>query len=75
MLQIRGRPSINLKTLSQICEKPFQNFKNQPQNWETFMHTVQNLPPKLGDVYAHRAKSSPKTEARLCTPCKIFPQN
>ena len=38
------------------------------------MHTVQKSPPNLGHVYAHHAKVCPKSEARLCTPCKIFPQ-
>ena len=39
------------------------------------MHTVQKSAPKLRHVYAHRAESSPKTQARLCTPRKIFTQN
>ena len=59
---------------SEFCGISLRKLKNQPKNWETFMHTVQKSPPKLRHVYAPRAKSSPKTEARLCTPCKIFPQ-
>ncbi len=29
-----------------------QIFKNLPQNWDTFMHTVQKSAPKLRHVYA-----------------------
>ena len=50
-----------------------QIFKNLPQNWDTFMHTVQKSAPKLRHVYAPRAKVSPKSEACLCTPCKSLP--
>ena len=52
MLQIQDRPSKNLKTLSQIREKPFLDFKNQPQNWETFMHGVQKHASDLGEDFA-----------------------
>ena len=51
-----------------------QKFIYMPQNWETFMHTVQKSAPNLRHVYAPRAKSSPKSEACLCTPCIIIPQ-
>ena len=38
------------------------------------MHTVQNLPPKLRHIYAPRAKSSPKSQARFYPPGKSLPQ-
>jgi len=52
----------------------FQPCKNQPKNWERLMHPMQKSAPKLRHVYATPAKSSPRSEARLCTPCKSLPQ-
>jgi len=52
MPQILDRSSKNLKTLSKICEKPSQNFKNQPKNWERLMHGVQKHASDLGEDFA-----------------------
>jgi len=38
------------------------------------MHPMQKSPPNLGHVYAPRAKPSPESEARFCTPCIFFHQ-
>ncbi len=55
MSQIRNRPSINLKTLSQIREKPFLDFKNQPKNWERLMQGWQKRASELGEDFARGA--------------------
>ena len=55
MPQILDRSSKNLKTLSQIREKPSQNFKNQPKNWERLMHGVHKRASDLGQTFARGA--------------------
>ena len=52
MLQIHDIPFQNLKILSHILEEPSQNFKNQPENWGTFMHGVQKRASVLGEDFA-----------------------
>ncbi len=74
MSQIRDRSSKNLKTLSQIREKPSQNFKDQPENWETFMHTVQKHASVLGEDFAWGAKTCLSFGGRFCTVCINVPQ-
>jgi hypothetical protein len=59
--------------LSEYCIFWLQKLKNQPKNWGIFMHTGQKSALNLGHVYAHRAKVSPKSEARLCTPGRNMP--
>ena len=74
MSQIRDRSSKNLKTLSQIREKPSQNFKNQPENWGTFMHGVQKRASELGEDFAGVAETCLSFGGRFCMGCINMPQ-
>jgi hypothetical protein len=48
--------------------------KNQPENWERFMHGVQKRASELGEDYAWGAEICLRFEGRLCMGCKNVPQ-